>query len=618
MSYKYPLFSSSWLFFYGSTEAESREYVALLLPEYNNPKITGIDTNEIGNIKSEYFFYHDNNFIIYERRAYGVDHIQLRIYKQNMNLHQVIRLKLEEFYDYNYVQFKLSPSGRYIFYVEDEKKEDPNDTSEPVTVGKVVELVMDKETLEFKLELRREIRDFYERYKKRASDVNQYSYYGSIVEFFVSDKMEIMALNKNENFLMYEDIHCYAQIENKFGMRDYEPEKYKDLNDITIIMKNGGFAIHTEEEAYFLRVNSEIGSVLPVIKINFKINKSQMTIHRICPCIDPSLIVISLVKEGDYLLLVWNIEENREVSNFSTSKNWSFINGSNNKAGFIMNGSAYVNLDRGVVNYFFEYEFTNNGFYEQTGGYKINEREDVVLEYGNLITKETVAEVTALQELIRGEVQISEETINIERIRFQVDGSTSIHLFALEYDTLTLILDYMQEHKPEYLTAILMKNKKNKSPLDITLDNESPKNTELLLRKLIQFKDENMSNLFFDRFNELLAMNITIFYDYLESCFFQTVQMKGIKYLKLKDNAYPLMIPHSSCLIDEIFVDKYCKTEEKKNLEQDKKKIEEEQGRPEEEQKRLDEVNKKEEDKNYFSDIKESEMEDGNFSNFYF
>jgi hypothetical protein len=47
MSYKYPLFSSSWLFFYGSTEAENREYVALLLPEYNNPKITGIDTNEI-------------------------------------------------------------------------------------------------------------------------------------------------------------------------------------------------------------------------------------------------------------------------------------------------------------------------------------------------------------------------------------------------------------------------------------------------------------------------------------------------------------------------------------------------------------------------------------------
>jgi hypothetical protein len=37
--------------------------------------------------------------------------------------------------------------------VEDEKKEDPNDISEPVTVGKVVELIMDEKTKEFKLEL---------------------------------------------------------------------------------------------------------------------------------------------------------------------------------------------------------------------------------------------------------------------------------------------------------------------------------------------------------------------------------------------------------------------------------------------------------------------------------
>ena len=118
-------------------------------------------------------------------------------------------------------------------------------------------------------------------------------------------------------------------------------------------------------------------------------------------------------------------------------------------------------------------------------------------------------------------------------------------MYALEYDTLTLILEFMETYKPEYLTAILMKNGKNKSPLDITLDNESPKNTEVLLRKLIGFKDENMSILFYNRFNELLAMNITAFHDYLDSCFFQTVQMKGIKYLKLK-NSVPLMVSHSS------------------------------------------------------------------------
>lgn len=247
----------------------------------------------------------------------------------------------------------------------------------------------------------------------------------------------------------------------------------------------------------------------------------------------------------------------------------------------------------------------------------------MILEYGSIITKETIVEVSALEELITGEIQINQDNINLERIRFQIDGNTSLHMYALEYDTLTLILDYMQDHKPEYLTAILMKNGKNKSPLDITIDNESPKNTELLLRKLTLFKDESMSILFYNRFNELLAMNITAFHSYLDSCFFQTVQMKSIKYLKLKNADFPLMVPHSSCLIDEVFIDKFCKTDEKKNLEQDKKKKEEELKQQQEhekiaeEQKRLDELNmKNEEDKDEFDDIKESQINDSIISCF--
>ena len=102
-----------------------------------------------------------------------------------------------------------------------------------------------------------------------------------------------------------------------------------------------------------------------------------------------------------------------------------------------------------------------------------------------------------------------------------------------------------------------MKNNRGKSPLDITLDNESPKNTELLLRKLALFSDSSLSVLFYDRFSELLAMNLTAFHEYLDSCFFQTVQMRNIKYLKLKNNSDPLLLSHSSCLIDEVFVDKF-------------------------------------------------------------
>lgn len=114
-------------------------------------------------------------------------------------------------------------------------------------------------------------------------------------------------------------------------------------------------------------------------------------------------------------------------------------------------------------------------------------------------------------------MKLLRNNINLERIRFQVDGNTSLHYYALEYDTLKLILDYMEYNRPEYLTGILMKNNSGKSPLDITLDNESPKNTELLLRKLALFRDSSLSVLFYNRFNELLAMNILAFHEYLDS-----------------------------------------------------------------------------------------------------
>lgn len=283
------------------------------------------------------------------------------------------------------------------------------------------------------------------------------------------------------------------------------------------------------------------------------------------------------------MLLVWDIEKNREVSNFSTDKTWYYMYGHNSQAGYILNGDTYVNLDKGLINYFFEYEFYNSGFYDQRAGYKINKDEDLVLEYGNIITKETMIEVSATDDLIDETTIITPENINLERIRFQVDGNTSLHLFALDYNTLSLILNYMEEHRPAYLTSILMKNNKGKSPLDITIDNESPKNTELLLLKLARFKDESLSKLFYDRFDELLGMDISAFHEYLDSCFYQTIQMKTTKYLKLKSDKDPWLVTHSSCLIDEVFIDKYCDTSEKKALAAEKKRKEEEEKKKAEE-----------------------------------
>ena len=233
------------------------------------------------------------------------------------------------------------------------------------------------------------------------------------------------------------------------------------------------------------------------------------------------------------MLIIWNVEENKEVLNWSIINQCIFAIGPNSKAGYILNDDVYINLDTCLNNFFFEHNFQDYSMQDQKG-YRINGTENIILENGWLITKETIIELWSIDDLISEKIVLNSNNITLERIHFQVDGNTSIHFFALDYDTLNLILEYFDLNKQEYLLGILMKNSEGKSPIDIALDNESPRNVELLLRKLTLFKNGKFSSLFYDRFNELLDMNLKAFHEYLNSWLFQTIQMKMTRYLKLK------------------------------------------------------------------------------------
>ena len=172
----------------------------------------------------------------------------------------------------------MSPSGRYMMYVEDVTNPE---NYEVKTTGKIVELIQDITTKEFKLAERRVIEDFYERYNKRGSSINSYYDYYSVYDFFLTDKMEILFINKTDKILMYEEIKCQNEVEKKLGKRDYNQEEFRDLSDISYTMKNGGFALYSSEEVYFLRINSELRTIMPLMRINFKLNKAQMTINKV-------------------------------------------------------------------------------------------------------------------------------------------------------------------------------------------------------------------------------------------------------------------------------------------------------------------------------------------------
>ena len=58
-------------------------------------------------------------------------------------------------------------------------------------------------------------------------------------------------------------------------------------------------------------------------------------------------------------MISWNLTKNEEIRNFSSSQDYFVVNGPNTKAGFLMNGDTYCDFDLGLINFFFETEFSS-------------------------------------------------------------------------------------------------------------------------------------------------------------------------------------------------------------------------------------------------------------------
>ncbi len=94
-------------------------------------------------------------------------------------------------------------------------------------------------------------------------------------------------------------------------------------------------------------------------------------------------------------------------------------------------------------------------------------------------------------------------------------------MFALDFAKLKLVLDFFEDNEPLYLTCILMKNNKGLTPIDLTIQNDSPKNASLMLSKLNTFGNEySFSHLFFEHFTTMLEWNLPAFNEFLGNCFF--------------------------------------------------------------------------------------------------
>lgn len=176
-------------------------------------------------------------------------------------------------------------------------------------------------------------------------------------------------------------------------------------------------------------------------------------------------------------------------------------------------------------------------------------------------------------------ITFEEDKFDLEDLKFIVDNNTVFHLYARNEDALGPIVAYLIEKEPKYLCGIMIKNNSYKTPLEIAYDSKNPNTIRILLMALAELGQDHCSKRFYEKFPEMIMKGMKSFQAYLETCTFQTIQMKNMQYLAMQDERDVVLTCHSSCILSEDFLEDHLKiTKEDKKLKKDQEELERRKG----------------------------------------
>ena len=104
---------------------------------------------------------------------------------------------------------------------------------------------------------------------------------------------------------------------------------------------------------------------------------------------------------------------------------------------------------------------------------------------------------------------------------------------------------------------ILLQNNEGETALDVAIENNYKKSIEFLLEALIQVSNFSLSKAMYKNFPALLNMNLKIFEEFLNTCYFKTFQMQQITKADLKEKNRIVREMNNSCILDTNFYMKY-------------------------------------------------------------
>lgn len=207
---------------------------------------------------------------------------------------------------------------------------------------------------------------------------------------------------------------------------------------------------------------------------------------------------------------------------------------------------------------------------------KLKSLEELVAFNQNLLLKTTYSHVAKLNSHLKKSISFEEGKFSLEDLKFSVDNNTVLHLYALNDECLMPIVEYLKEKAPHYLSAIMIKNSNGNTPLELAYNYKNSMTLRILLLGLASLGQDHVSRKFYDKFPDMIVDGLKSFQEYIETCFFQTIQMKSMQYLSMKDDSAVVLASHNSCVLSEEFLQGHLNiTPEEKELKEEQMRLQE-------------------------------------------
>ena len=278
----------------------------------------------------------------------------------------------------------------------------------------------------------------------------------------------LLTYANGENQLFYDTLEITKHVNKKLS-RNSDTKEYEAIDSFTWLPTGRSYIAYKEDKIFCIFfdvkikvVNNELEvKVKPYepFKLNIQLNSYELSITKVFTGPNPDNIVICCSSElEENIFLLWDCYENREIQNYSNKGKYVYLTGRGSDSGYILNEDKYVDMNEILDNYFFQVDFLN--FYDPEqllNGYKVSEKQEIMLWNGNILLKVWYIDFQTLKGFVENKESLTEDNITIEKIKFQIEGSTILHLFALNFEKLSLILNFLKEKDKRYLTMILIK-----------------------------------------------------------------------------------------------------------------------------------------------------------------